>query len=81
MADLIIREEDGWIEITDLVEEILPHQVAEEMWTFLAEGNREEAAALLIAEIGQEIEGRTGIIREVRMAELPGEPMRIWIRS
>jgi hypothetical protein len=81
VADLTIKEEEGWIEITDLIEEILPHQVSEEMWTFLAEGDQDGATALLTAEIGQEIEGRTGIIREVRMAELPGEPMRIWVRS
>jgi len=79
----VIREEDGWIEISDLVEEMLSSQVVDDLWDYLAEEHVVEAVQLLDMELGSELEARTGhtCVQNIKMVELPGERVRIWIKS
>lgn len=82
MADLVIREEDGWIEISDLVEEMLSSQVVDDLWDFLAEEHIVEAVELLDMELGGELEARIGhtCVQNIRMVEMAGERVRVWVK-
>lgn len=82
MPDIIIREEEGWIEITSLAEETLSEQVIEDLWDLLAEDKKAEAVELLDHELGGELQARTGhaCIQTIKMVDIPGEGIRIWVR-
>lgn len=82
MSDCVIRGEDGWVEISDLMEENLSGQIMDDLWTFLAENREQEALDLLDAELADVVFAKFGFqyIRGIRMLECPREGMRTWIK-
>jgi hypothetical protein len=85
MADLIIREEDGWIEITDIVDELGPVS-KQELWDFAGIGDVEQAQQLLDMELGDAIEEKIDMaeIVGIKVVSVPddikGESLRVWIK-
>lgn len=85
MANLVIREEDGWLEISDVVDELGPIP-KQELWEFSGTQNIEQAQELLDMEAGDLIEEKIGTdqITGLRVVSVPddmaGERLRVWIR-
>ena len=87
MADLVLRKEDDWHEITELIQNA-PFAVQEELWGYAGQGNVEEIAALLDIELGEELMDLMGGIYEITGAtaalwpdDILGERMRVWIQA
>lgn len=85
MADLVIREQDGWIEITDIVDELGPVP-KQELWDFAGVGDVEQAQQLLDMELGDAIEEKIDMaeITGIKVVSVPdditGENLRVWIK-
>lgn len=85
MADLVIREKDGWIEITDVVDELGPVS-KQELWDFAGTGDVEQAQQLLDMELGDAIEEKIDMaeITGIKVVSVPddikGENLRVWIK-
>jgi hypothetical protein len=85
MADLVIREQDGWIEISDDVDELGPVS-KQELWEFAATNDFRPAQELLDMELGDVMEERigtadlTGIKVIATPDDMKGEALRIWIK-
>jgi len=86
MADLVIREADGWIEISDGVDELGPVS-KQELWEFAAAGDVRQAQELLDMELGDVIEEKIGTsdLTGIKVISIPddlkGEQLRVWIRT
>jgi hypothetical protein len=86
MPDLVIRKEDGWIEISDLLPE-LSQEALRELWGYVGKGDVDEAEAVLDMEAGSDLEDLIGTakITAIRMITVPddvlGERLRAWIRT
>lgn len=82
MPDLVIREEDGWMEISDLVGENLSGLVIDDLWTFMAEDKENEATDLLNGELGDALSERfgTNYISHVKILECPRSGIRVWAK-
>jgi len=85
MADLVLREKDGWIEISDLLQELNP-EVQKEIWEYLGRGTIEDAADALEIEIGDLLEGRIGL-REIQdfkgflaPHDVAGHVFKVWVK-
>ena len=85
MADLIIREEDGWLEISDLVRDTHA-EFKKELWGYAAAGDVGRAQNLLDMELGSDLEDLIGMdgIESIRMVAVPddrvGDLLRVWIK-
>jgi hypothetical protein len=82
MSDLILREKDGWIEISDLVQQMRP-AVQKEFWDSLTHGTKEDTVETLEIEIGDLLQDRIGQqeIKDVTGFIVPlGQAFRIWIK-
>ena len=82
MPDLVIREEDGWYEISGLVRENLAGQIINDLWTLVVEGQEDESTDLLNRELGDALYEQFGshYVSRIRMLECPKEGVRIWAR-
>ena len=86
MADLVIREADGWIEISDGVDELGPVS-KQELWEFAASGDVRQAQELLDMELGDVMEEKVGTsdLTGIKVISIPddlkGEQLRVWIRT
>lgn len=86
MSDLVIRKDDGWVDISEAALE-LPDEVQRELWGYLGKGESKKAAALLDMEIGDLLEDEIGTadIAGIRAVLEPddilGERLRVWIRT
>lgn len=84
MSDLVITEEDGWFEVSDIVAEALPDAIRE-LWTYIGQGAHRDAAELLQARDPEGVERRFGMapIERMRAAIEPddvlGERLRVWV--
>ena len=85
MADLIIRDADGWIEISDGVDELGPVS-KQELWDFAATNDYRQAQDLLDMELGDVMEEKIGTadLTGIKVVSIPddinGERLRVWIR-
>lgn len=85
MADLVIREADGWIEISQIVSEIAP-DAQRELWGYSGAGDVESAQAVLDMEAGADLENLIGTrdLEAVLVLSVPddrrGDRLRVWIK-
>lgn len=85
MSDLVIREKDGWIEISDVVDKLGPIP-KQELWEFSAKNDVEHAQELLDMEFGDAIEEKIGMadLSAIRAVSIPddlkGEVLRVWVK-
>lgn len=85
MSDLIIRDADGWIEISDAVDELGPIP-KQELWDFAATNDFQHAQELLDMELGDAMEEKIGTadLTGIKVVSIPddikGERLRVWIR-
>lgn len=84
MSDLIIRKEDGWLEISNLVTAM---ESQRELWSYIGKSDVENAAGLLDMEIGDLLEDLIGTdsISGIKAISVPddilGERLRGWVRT
>lgn len=85
MSDLVIAEEDGWFEVSDLLGQV-KDEVLKELWGYVGQGNLEDARDLLDMELGDPLEDRFGTrpIEGIKALTVPddvlGERLRVWVR-
>jgi len=85
MPDLVIREKDGWIEISEIVDELGPVS-KQELWEHAGEGNIAEVSNLLDMELGDLMEEKIGTAEITHLTvismpdDLKGERLRAWIK-
>lgn len=83
MSDFVITEEDGWFEISDLINGM---ESQKDLWEYIGQGKKVDAADLLDMEIGDELKERFGTksISGVKALSVPddmiGERLRVWIQ-
>ena len=72
MSDFVVREEDGWEEITNAVDELGPIP-KQELWEYAGIRNVQAAQELLDMELGDAIEEEIGMadIVDLRRVSVP----------
>lgn len=84
--NLVIREEDGWVEISEIVSQI-PLPAQREIWQLVGKGDMERAAEVLDMEAGAPVEDLFGMkpIEAIQALTVPddilGERLRVWVRA
>jgi hypothetical protein len=84
VSDLVIREADGWHEISDLVNE-LDAGLQKELWEYVAQGRQSDAHDLLDLELGDGLQEKFGKqpFGSIKVLSVPddrqGESIRVWV--
>lgn len=84
MSDLVIAEEDGWFEVSEIVRQ-MRMDAQKELWGYVGKGDTENAADLLDMEVGEPLEDLFGTapVEGVKALSVPddilGERLRIWV--